>query len=509
MMRISTAYVGGLITAGLLAPVALVFLLCNVTIYGTWAPIPIEVYGLFFGWYACFFAGYFLVRLPRGSGAGRPPDPNAWVPLLAIAAVVGAAMMTYNFAIVRGYGFGTPVSLLRMRQVMDADAGYVGSWVGGVGRLLLTAIIAAWIIATTSWRRLRLPSLLTLIGATLLVFLYQSFYEGGRFFIAALVISSLFGTMLWIVSEARRGSAIDLRALRLVHAGPLALLLTMAVGVTAYSSYVFTERGQHAAQRVSQSSPETMAPETQEKLNRLIPQQREQTGTTEEPRFQGETDDKERSEETSPPRGSTEEGSSDSPRQPSRYALSYINYVAMMDIDMSSFRNAEGFSAADYTRAMAWSYLTQGLSEFARLYRHPGFQHAHGFYQFSQIAQVLSLVTGRDIRYKAAEGLPEGTYVSAPGAFYLDFGVLGLLIAALLGVALRRGVDSAIFNAYSACILLSPLIMLVVVSASVSTLVPNIWPAAAWLACIEVARHVISGVGRQAKRSDRPLRNEN
>lgn len=437
MTRIPFAIVRVLIAVGLIAPLPAVLLLRNLDLYGTWKPIPLTVYVLFLGWYTCFFAGYFLIRPVRMRSIRQMPNPNLWVPVLSLIAVVGAALLTYNFVVVRGYGFGTPVYLLRMRQVLDAEAGYVGSWIGGFGRLFMPAIIVAWLTATISWRRLRLPALTTLVCASLLVFVYQALYEGGRFFIVALILAALFGTFLWVLSDSGRDRVVDLRAFRLLHMVPLTISLSMALGASIYSSYVFAERGEHVMERIDRLPPE--------EITELI--------------FK--------------PDG----------KVPSAYALSYLNYAAIMDIDFSSFLDIETFDSRDYVRAMAWNYLTQGLGEFARLHRSEQLEHAGGLYQFPQAGQLLSLILGGDFRYKIPKGMPDGTYISLPGAFYLDFGpMISFALAFGLGVVFRRGVDGAILGTGSVWTLTAPIIFVVVIAAPISSLIISLWPTAIWIA---------------------------
>lgn len=121
------------------------------------------------------------------------------------------------------------------------------------------------------------------------------------------------------------------------------------------------------------------------------------------------------------------------------YGKVYYKFASGFEIDLRHLENLSRFDAGRYSSAMMWIYLTHAPNELDRIYRN--LDHSKGFYQFSQVAQILSKLTGRDFRYDLAAKLPNvGTYITLPGASYLDFGVgFGLMFAAAIGLGLGLG----------------------------------------------------------------------
>lgn len=110
--------------------------------------------------------------------------------------MIGAALIAYEFAVKRGYGFTTPVALIRKAEVGGAMDGFGGSWISGIGRLLTPALLVGWILALYCRERLLRRTWIVLFGATLTVFWEQTMFEGGRFFLAALVIACVVTRLL-------------------------------------------------------------------------------------------------------------------------------------------------------------------------------------------------------------------------------------------------------------------------------------------------------------------------
>jgi hypothetical protein len=186
---------------------------------------------------------------------------------MSLAAIVGAALITYEFAIERGYGFSTPVALIRIAEVANASDGFGGSWLSGVGRLLTPALIVAWILAALCPERLLRRTRFVLIAGTLTVLWEQVMFEGGRFFLAALVLS-------WVAARAmrRKASGLPYR----VRARPTRRLLVgfVCCAVMVMFAYVFIDRAN--AQDVDFSAaysifllsyPVDASPETLQRLN--------------------------------------------------------------------------------------------------------------------------------------------------------------------------------------------------------------------------------------------------
>ncbi|MET4719998.1 hypothetical protein ABIF63_004104 [Bradyrhizobium japonicum] len=450
---ISCRLVIALVAGTLLVPLVLVGGLRYLTAYGTWPSISVGAWAFLLGWYLAFFLGFFLpVRLRSATGRTavdrKRSDTNFWTIGLSCVAAVGAGVMTYNFAIVRGFGFDVPVTELRSIVIEAASAGYVGSWLGGVGRLFVSAIAVAWIVACLKWKDLSWPALTILLVSTTAVFAYQAKFEGGRFFSSAILLASFFATVGFFVSDVGREQRVNILAVRPIHVAPVAILLLMSVGVAAYNEMVFVSRGARSAQTFAQlkaaDAPAAKKVEEAVGLERLAVDQ-------------------------------------------NPLAVAYLQYAANFGIDLSSARDSHAI-ATSYGRAMAWIYLTQGVGEFDRIFRIESLRHSAGLYQFSQIAQVLSKLTGKDMRYDVAENLSNyGTYITLPGSLYVDFGtVVALVLAVLVGICLRAGVESMFAGASTFLAILAPILFVVVITGPVTTLVPNLWPCAFWTALTQI-----------------------
>lgn len=435
-----------IIVAGtLLVPLVLVLGLRYATAYGTWAPVSAGTWAFFFGWYLAFFLGFFL-PVDLRSTAGRTPgdratlDTNFWTIALSCTALMGAGLMTYNFAVVRGFGFDIPITELRAIVIEEALSGYVGSWVGGVGRLLVCAIAVAWILACSNWRGLSWLALAVLLVSTTAVFAYQAKFEGGRFFSSAILLAAFFSAAGFFVSDVSRKGRVDILAVRPTHVAPVALLLLMSLGVMVYNEMVFVSRGTQSAQNFARLR-EADAPAAK-RVEQIVG--RERVADNKNP-----------------------------------LAIAYLQYASSFNIDLASAREE-----TSYGRAMAWIYLTQGIGEFDRIFRIENLQHSAGFYQFSQIAQVLSKLTGTDMRYDVARNLPNyGAYITLPGACYLDFGVVFALVLALLaGVCLGAGTESMLSGGNTFLAVSAPILFVIAAAGPVTTLVPNLWPCVFWIA---------------------------
>lgn len=442
-----------LTVGALLVPMLLVLGLRYSTAYGTWPPIGVDTWAFFFGWYVAFFLGlFFPLRLRSRAGPAAIEEgarqANFWVISLSCAAAIGAGLMTYNFAVIRGFGFDVPITELRTIVMNEASAGYVGSWLGGLGRLLVSAAAVAWIVACLKWRDLSWLAVSVLLVSTIAVFAYQAKFEGGRFFSSAILLASFFATVGFFVSDVSRKRRLDILAVRPTHITPVVLLLLMSVGVASYNEMVFVSRGAQSAQKfaVQKAADDLFS----KKVVQAVGQER--LADNQNP-----------------------------------LAIAYLQYASNFDIDLSSARDNKEIEAT-YGRAMAWIYLTQGINEFDRIFQTENLKHAVGLYQFTQIGQILSKLTGTDMRYDVANNLPNnGTYVTLPGAIYVDFGAaLALVLAALAGICFRVGVEEMFAGASTFLAILAPILFVVVATGPVTTLVPNLWPCAFWIALTQI-----------------------
>lgn len=459
-----------LVSAAFLLAFAFILALRGLTAFGSWAPLGAGTWIYLWLWYVVFYVGLVLPARPSGQSGGMAP--GTWVIVMSAAAICGAAIMTYEFAIVRGYGFSISVNDARIMQVEQASRGYVGSWLGGIGRLLISALLVAWIVATIQWRRTGWGALVVLLGATAAVVAYQSKFEGGRFFLLYLVMAAGFGAMLHIAGDITKDGRMRLDGVRWRHAAPLLLVAAMFAVSMVYSTYTFSSRGEDVAKQI----------------DALIAQGQVGDGGTGPASATGTDHEAEAGADPATEPGTGIPGPNEKLAEieaakeagASPYALSYLQFASYFDIDTTEMQDLETFSGRDYTLAMGWIYATHGLSELDRILRKQEFVQAGGFYQFSQVAQVLSKLAGTDLRYDL-RNLPNiGTYVTLPGAMYVDFGYVGgLLSALLLGYLFRWSFVQSVQGS-SAGSLFAPLVFVLLAAAPAVSLMSGVWPSFMW-----------------------------
>lgn len=164
---------------------------------GEWLPISVRAWTAALGWLVAYAMGFTLYLHTAKPRAATVDDISIawtlrWIRILCWIAIVGAGLIVVEFAILRGYGFSTPVALIRLAEVEGAVAGaFGGSAVSGAGRLMTPALQIVWILAVMRWRHLSMSVKSLLLFATLAVLLQQAMYEGGRFFLATLVVGGL------------------------------------------------------------------------------------------------------------------------------------------------------------------------------------------------------------------------------------------------------------------------------------------------------------------------------
>jgi len=148
-----------------------------------------------------YFAAMFVAITYRTKNANSCDildnrSVNPWIQWLSLFSTTGATLIGYEFAVIRGYGFSTPVSTIRLMEVAAAATGFEGSLISGIGRLLTPTLIVAWTLASLSWSTLHRRTLCVLFLATCLVLYQQMMFEGGRLFLASLVIIILFTRLI-------------------------------------------------------------------------------------------------------------------------------------------------------------------------------------------------------------------------------------------------------------------------------------------------------------------------
>ena len=167
---------------------------------GVWGDLNIHVIILLIGWLLIFILSYYLgsyVKIyPKSLIANFDTKTyNTWILLTSVVATIGALLIAFEFAVLRGYGFDTNVALIRAQEAANAEFRVEGSLVSGIGRLMTPAIIVAWNIYILCKDFINPTHRWTLFIATSIVLWQQLSFEGGRFAIAALIISTLFS---WI-----------------------------------------------------------------------------------------------------------------------------------------------------------------------------------------------------------------------------------------------------------------------------------------------------------------------
>jgi hypothetical protein len=387
-----------------------------IPIGGEWAPLGADVWLALLGWLLAYLCGFAVVfetlpaRLRPAPPAARAWE-NRWVALLSLIAIVGAFLIAFDFAVLRGYGFGTPVALVRSEEVANVSQGQGGSFVSAFGRLFTPALQIAWVLVVVRWRTVwrRVKVLLGL--ATFTVFAEQTFYEGGRFFLATLIVNCLVARAL---SKSSRPAAVAPRRRLSVR--------TAIIGVLAVTGFgaVFLNRA--SALNIDLGSV-------------------------------------------------------------------YLLYTKTFDVDVGAAAMARldgAFGAVWFVAAMFWIYVTQGANELAVLMDQAQLAHAHGFFQFPQVAQAINMFGGAGVGYDVFVELPNpGTYNTFVGAGYIDFGHLGSILFALLLGALTA-MSLASFNArrLGALSLCAPLFVTLGVFSPVISLLTNLWPAMVWASLV-------------------------
>lgn len=513
-----------LILSSFLVPLAMIVVWRKFTAFGVWADVSPLTWTFIAAWYVAFF-GFMLLPTRRLAAMAPVPQSDRWVVLFSAIATLGVCMMTYEFVVVRGYDLSLSAQEIRILQVVQANEGFVGSWLGGLGRLFYAALVPAWIVACMRWRRIRWPAILCMLLATLAVFAFQSRFEGGRAFAAALTVAALFACLAYFVDDTMAAGRLSLRSIRVRHLVPVSILGLMIVAITVYSAKVFEARGSYAGDRMTSimeiergRAAERDAQQLRkadealrsaaERLEILRRQQQHGADATiaERQALAGRVDAAARAlEEAAAAQRRLEREATTltaveraAAAGASPLALSYLQYADDFELDTNGMADLENFDLDRYRLAMTWIYVTQGVNEFDRVLRADDLDLAYGMYQFSQIAQILSKFAGRDLRYPLAENLPNvGTYITLPGASYVDFGlVFSMVFAGLLGFVFKLGLDAIFHRTGSAFAFAAPIIYVIVLFGPLTSLVSGFWPCFFWVAAMPLWQHIARRAGR-------------
>jgi hypothetical protein len=170
-----------------------VFILRLLPLGGTWDDLKLSTWFLILLWMSVYFSALIvgiIDLLPDAPKKITSFDNNKlllWIKKLSFVSMIGAILIAYEFAIVRGYGFSSSVAMIRVMEVNASKEGFGGSWISGLGRLMTPALMIAWVLAILKWKQLTRINKGLLLFASLVVFTQQYMFEGGRFYYAALL----------------------------------------------------------------------------------------------------------------------------------------------------------------------------------------------------------------------------------------------------------------------------------------------------------------------------------
>jgi hypothetical protein len=208
---------------------------------GVWDSVHNTTFIVLFFWIAIYTSSWILFSriASNRSEVRHPPKQNKiqneqrilWLALISCA---GAMLLVYDFAFIRGYGFNTAVSDIRILEVEAAMNGRQGSFVSGIGRLTIPAIIAAWIFNNWQFEPRAIVTRLVLYLSTIIIVFAQATYEGGRLFLACLVLASLFA--------AGAKKSLKSKELKIRSSKNLKLYIAIFLALV-FSVWVFLDRG--------------------------------------------------------------------------------------------------------------------------------------------------------------------------------------------------------------------------------------------------------------------------
>jgi len=220
-----------------------VFLIRLMPVGGSWLELDKFTWTIFILWAIIYF-GSILLGLSRVSEKTyisiQPSSKwlNYWVRRLCLFSSVGAFLIIFEFAITRGYGFSTPVAVVRMMEVDAASSGFEGSWLSGIGRMLTPALMVAWILAVLEWSVLRKRTLVILCISSAVILYQQIMFEGGRFYLAAILV------MIFLV----RSFVSQYKSNEPRVAGKKLLWIILFVVICLIFGYMFVDRYQQSNQ---------------------------------------------------------------------------------------------------------------------------------------------------------------------------------------------------------------------------------------------------------------------
>lgn len=170
-----------------------IFILRALDFGGVYYSVSIDTWVVVLLWITMYALGYCIFAFSRPTQLPRYVRPTRqwfarWICGLCVLTVLGASMLIYEFAFLRGYGFHTPLPMIRIYEVSRAMSGELSSsMISGVGRLLTPTLIVAWLLIMVCPYRLSRFVWCVLLAASAYTLWQQMMFEGGRFFIAIVI----------------------------------------------------------------------------------------------------------------------------------------------------------------------------------------------------------------------------------------------------------------------------------------------------------------------------------
>ena len=401
---------------------AITLILHELEIGGQWMPVASSTWIFILGWVALYAASYLAfhqtARATQRPILSQDAKLATTTMILMGISAFGAALVIFDFAVLRGYGLGTSAALIR---ALEADAAIKGlnssSAVSGVGRLMLPAALPAFVLLVSNPRSLS-PTQKSIAAVFGIILLYeQLFFEGGRFF---LTISAAIALITYFTRLRLTRGSMKLN----ISAKAVMLMLVGSVLMLTFFSYVFVTRI-------------------------------------------AERDDF----FWSAYRG-------------------FTSYFAI-DVDVNVIARFEGvFGSIWFSLSMLWLYATQGINEIDAVFALSSFNHAHGLYQFPHFGQIAQMVFGIEWRYDMIANLPTtGTYLTMPGANYVDFGLTGMFVSAIIFGGLSAWSMHRFASGHqTGFALCGPILIAVALFSPVVSLFTTVWPAFFWCVIYNMIR---------------------
>ena len=389
---------------------------------GKWMPVSVSTWLFILGWVALFATSYLAshqtAQATQKVTVTQIVKPAATAMILMSISAFGAALVIFDFSVLRGYGFSTSAALIRALEVDAAVKGLnSSSAISGAGRLMLPALLPALVLLIFNPRNLspRQKAVAAFFGIVLLY--EQLFFEGGRFFLA---VSAVIALITYFTHLRRTHGSMKLN----ISAKTILLILVGGILMLTFFSYVFVTRI-------------------------------------------AERDDF----FWSAYRG-------------------FTSYFAI-DVEVSVIARFEGFFGSIwFSLSMLWLYATQGINEIDAVFGLSSFNHAHGLYQFPHFGQIAQMVFGIEWRYDMIANLPTtGTYLTMPGANYVDFGLTGMFVSAIVfGGFSAWSIQRFASGHQTGLALCGPILIAVALFSPVVSLFTTVWPAFFWCAVYNLIR---------------------